>query len=295
MPSQEHEALVAALQEGGVVDVPSVEEQRANYDAMLCANPILAAASIEELIIGQCNADWVTVPVSREDRVIFYLHGGGYVIGSNVAFREFASRLAQANRARVCLLDYRLAPEHPFPAAVDDAVAAFGWLLDQGVDPAGITVAGDSAGGGLTLATLLTLRDAGGPQAACGVCFSPWADLAGTGASAQPGAVDDPLVTDGLLADMSQAYAGEDLRNPLASPLYADYEGLPPLFLLVGDREMLLDDATRVADKARNAGVDVSYFQGDGLVHVWPVLAPTAPESEAALEQMAGFTERHWR
>ena len=295
MPSQEHEALVAALQEGGVVDVPSVEEQRANYDAMLCANPILAAASIEELIIGQCNADWVTVPVSREDRVILYLHGGGYVIGSNVGFREFASRLAQANRARVCLLDYRLAPEHPFPAAVDDAVAAFGWLLDQGVDPAGITVAGDSAGGGLTLATLLTLRDAGGPQAACGVCFSPWADLAGTGASAQPGAVDDPLVTDGLLADMSQAYAGEDLRNPLASPLYADYEGLPPLFLLVGDREMLLDDATRVADKARNAGVDVSYFQGDGLVHVWPVLAPTAPESEAALEQMAGFTERHWR
>jgi len=295
MPSQEHEALVAALQEGGVVDVPSVEEQRANYDAMLCANPILAAASIEELIIGQCNADWVTVPVSREDRVILYLHGGGYVIGSNVGFREFASRLAQANRARVCLLDYRLAPEHPFPAAVDDAVAAFGWLLDQGVDPAGITVAGDSAGGGLTLATLLTLRDAGGPQAACGVCFSPWADLAGTGASAQPGAVDDPLVTDGLLADMSQAYAGEDLRNPLASPLYADYEGLPPLFLLVGDREMLLDDATRVADKARNAGVDVSYFQGDGLVHVWPVLAPTAPESEAALEQMAEFTERHWR
>jgi len=295
MPSQEHEALVAALQDGGVVDVPSVEEQRANYDAMLCANPILAAASIEELIIGQCNADWVTVPVSREDRVILYLHGGGYVIGSNVGFREFASRLAQANRARVCLLDYRLAPEHPFPAAVDDAVAAFGWLLDQGVDPAGITVAGDSAGGGLTLATLLTLRDAGGPQAACGVCFSPWADLAGTGASAQPGAVDDPLVTDGLLADMSQAYAGEDLRNPLASPLYADYEGLPPLFLLVGDREMLLDDATRVADKARNAGVDVSYFQGDGLVHVWPVLAPTAPESEAALEQMAGFTERHWR
>ncbi len=295
MPSQEHEALVAALQDGGVVDVPSVEEQRANYDAMLCANPILAAASIEELIIGQCNADWVTVPVSREDRVILYLHGGGYVIGSNVGFREFASRLAQANRARVCLLDYRLAPEHPFPAAVDDAVAAFGWLLDQGVDPAGITVAGDSAGGGLTLATLLTLRDAGGSQAACGVCFSPWADLAGTGASAQPGAVDDPLVTDGLLADMSQAYAGEDLRNPLASPLYADYEGLPPLFLLVGDREMLLDDATRVADKARNAGVDVSYFQGDGLVHVWPVLAPTAPESEAALEQMAGFTERHWR
>jgi acetyl esterase/lipase len=294
MPSQEHEALVATLQEGGVVDVPSVEEQRANYEAMLCANPIPAAATIEELTIGQCNADWVTVPDSREDRVILYLHGGGYVIGSNVAFREFASRLAQANRARVCLLNYRLAPENPFPAAVDDAVAAFGWLLEQGLKPSEITVAGDSAGGGLTLATLLSLRDAGGPQAACGVCFSPWADLAGTGASAQPGAVDDPLVTDDLTSDMSQAYAGEDLRNPLASPLYADYEGLPPLFLLVGEREVLLDDATRVADKARNAGVDVTYFQGDGLVHVWPVLAPTAPESEAALEQMAGFTERHW-
>jgi len=295
MPSQEHEALVAALQEGGVVDAPSIEEQRANYEAMLGANPLPAAASIEELSIGPCNADWVSVPDSRQDRVILYLHGGGYVIGSNVGYREFASRLAQANRARVCVLNYRLAPEHPFPAAVDDALAAFGWLLEQGISASSIVVAGDSAGGGLTLATLLSLRDAGGPQAACGVCFSPWADLAGTGASAQPGAVDDPLVTGETLTDMTRAYAGDDTRHPLASPLYADYEGLPPLFVLVGEREVLLDDATRVTDKARNAGVDVTYFQGPGLVHVWPVLAPTAPESAAALEQMAGFTESHWQ
>ncbi len=294
MPSQEHEALVAALLEGGVVDAPTLEEQRANYDAMLGANPLPDATSIEELRIGLCNADWVSVPDSREDRVILYLHGGGYVIGSNVAYREFASRLAQANRARVCVLDYRLAPENPFPAAVDDAVAAFGWLLEQGAKPSRITVAGDSAGGGLTLATLMSLRDAGGPQAACGVCFSPWTDLAGTGDSARPGAVDDPLVSDEVLSEMTQAYVGEDVRNPLASPLYGDYEGLPPLFLLVGGREILLDDALRVADKARKAGVDVTYFRGDGLVHVWPVLAPTAPESAAALEQMAGFTEGHW-
>lgn len=294
MPSKEHEALVAALQEGGVVDAPSIEEQRANYEAMLGANPPPAAASIEELSIGQCNADWVSVPDSRQDRVILYLHGGGYVIGSNVGYREFASRLAQANRARVCVLNYRLAPENPFPAAVDDAVAAFGWLLEQGTNASSIVVAGDSAGGGLALATLLSLRDAGGPQAACGVCFSPWADLAGTGASAQPGAVDDPLVTPEALTDMTRAYAGDDTRNPLASPLYADYEGLPPLFVLVGEREVLLDDAIRVSDKARSAGVEVTYFQGPGLVHVWPVLAPTAPESAAALKQMAGFTELHW-
>ncbi|MCZ6709332.1 MAG: alpha/beta hydrolase [Gammaproteobacteria bacterium] len=296
MPSQEHEALVASIPEGGAVDAPSVEEQRANYEAMLGANPVPDITSIEELRIGECNADWVSVPDSREDRVILYLHGGGYVIGSNVAYREFASRLAQANRARVCVLNYRLAPENPFPAALDDAVTAFGWLLEQGIDPSGITVAGDSAGGGLTLATLLSLRDAGGPQAACGVCFSPWTDLAATGASAQPGAVDDPLVSEGALADMVQAYvAGGDVRNPLASPLYAEYQGLPPLFVLVGGREVLLDDAVRVVDKARSAGVEVTYFHGDGLVHVWPVLVPTAPESVDALAQMADFTETHCR
>ncbi len=294
MPSQEHETLVALLLEGGVVDAPSLEEQRTNYDAMLGANPILEGAHIEPLNIGHCNADWVTVPASRDDRVILYLHGGGYVIGTNVAYREFASRLAQANRARVCVLNYRLAPENPFPAAVDDAVGAFGWLLEQGIKPSNIVIAGDSAGGGLTLATLLSLRDAGGPQAACGVCFSPWTDLAATGASAQPGAVDDPLVNAEVLSSMTQAYAGEDVLNPLASPLYGDYEGLPPLLLLVGEREVLLDDAIRVADKARNAGVKVEYFQGPGLVHVWPVLAPTAPESTAALTQMADFAEAHW-
>jgi acetyl esterase/lipase len=294
MPSQEHEALVAALQEGGVVDAPSIAEQRANYEAMLGAKPVPADASIEELSIGQCNADWVTVPGSRDDRVILYLHGGGYVIGSNVAYREFGSRLARANRARVCVLNYRLAPENPFPAAVDDALAAFAWLLEQGVSPSNITIAGDSAGGGLTLATLLALREAGGPQAACGVCFSPWVDLEATGASAQPGAVDDPLVTEETLTAMSGAYAGDDLRNPLAAPLHAEYQGLPPLFVLVGGREILLDDATRVAEKARNAGVDVSYFEGEGLVHVWPVLAPSAPESADALARVAEFTENNW-
>jgi monoterpene epsilon-lactone hydrolase len=293
MPSPEHEALVASLMEGGVLDAPSLAEQRAGYDAMLGANPIADGVSIEELTIGHCNADWVSVAESRDERVILYLHGGGYVIGTNVGYREFAGRLAKVNRARVCVLNYRLAPEHPFPAAVDDAVAAFGWLLEQGISASAITVAGDSAGGGLTLATLVSLRDAGGPQAACGVCFSPWADLEGTGDSAKPGAVDDPLVSGDGLGGMTSMYVGDDLRNPLASPLHAEYEGLPPLLILVGGREVLRDDAVRVADKARNAGVDVEYFLGDGLVHVWPVLVPTAPESIAALDQMANFTERH--
>jgi acetyl esterase/lipase len=294
MPSQEHEALVAAMLEGGVIDAPSLEEQRSGYEAMLGANPIADTVSVEELNIAGCNADWVTVPESREDRVILYFHGGGYVIGSNVAYREFAGRLAQANRARVCVLNYRLAPEHPFPAAVDDAVAAFDWLLEQGINASNITVAGDSAGGGLTLATLLSLRDAGGPQAACGVCFSPWVDLEGTGASAQPGAVDDPLINADALSGMTSMYAGEQVRDPLAAPLYGEYRGLPPLFLLVGSREVLRDDAVRVADIARNAGVEVRYFLGEGLIHVWPVLAPSAPESADALAQMAEFTEIHW-
>ncbi len=293
MPSPEHEALVRALTEGNPVVAESVDEQRASYRAMLCANPIPDDVSIETIRIGQCDADWVSVPASRNDHVVLYFHGGGYVIGDNVAYREFAARVARATATRVCVLNYRLAPENPFPAAVDDAVAAYRWLLGEGVEPGRITLAGDSAGGGLTLATLVALRDANEPLPGCAVCYSPWTDLLGSGESARPGVVDDPLVAGDAIAVMAEAYAAGRLEEPLASPLNADYRGLPPLLIQVGSREILRDDSRRVADKARAAGVDVEYFEGDGLIHVWPVLAPTAPESAAALERMAAFMAQH--
>ena len=267
MPSPEHEALVAALQESaGPTEAPTVDEQRANYEALLGANPMAEDVTVEEISIEHVNADWITVPQSRADRVILYLHGGGYMIGSNRAYREYGGRLARAAQARVCVLNYRLAPEHPFPAAVDDAVMAYQWLLNDGVRPNQIVIAGDSAGGGLTLATLFRLRDAALALPAGAALLSPWVDLEGTGASSAPGAVDDPLVSQEALQNMSAAYAARDLRHPLASPLHGDFAGLPPLLIQVGTREILLDDAVRTADKARAAGVEMCYFAGEDLI-----------------------------
>ena len=289
MPSQEHEAVVAMLQAAPLTEAPSLEEQRANYDAMLGAQPIGDDVTIETVTIEHVVADMVSVPESAEDRVVLYFHGGGYVIGSNVGYRAFAGRLAQATRSRVCVLNYRLAPEHPFPAALDDATMAYQWLLQQGYAADRIVIAGDSAGGGLTLATLLNLKEIDQPQPACAVPLSPWTDLAGTGATLAPGTVYDPLVSADGLGGMAGFYAADELSNPLASPLYGDYEGLPPLLIQVGSREVLLDDAVRVRDKANAAGVEVTYFEGEGLIHVWPVLAPDAPESVAALDQIGEF------
>lgn len=293
MPSAEHAALVEALSSGNPVEAASLEEQRANYSAMLSANPIPDDVTIEPVTVAGCAADWVSTPNSDASRAILYFHGGGYVIGDNVAYREFGGRVARATGARVLVLNYRLAPENPFPAAVDDGVSAFRWIVAQGVKPGNIAISGDSAGGGLTMATLIALRDAGDVLPACGVCYSPWVDLEITGDSARPGAVDDPLVAGQGVQGMAATYAGTDTRNPLASPLLADLAGLPPVQVQVGTREVLLDDSRRLVEKARAAGVEVDYFEGEGLIHVWPVLAPTAPESAAALERMAGFTGKH--
>ncbi|NOX51956.1 MAG: alpha/beta hydrolase [Gammaproteobacteria bacterium] len=292
MPSTEHEEMIAMIQ-AAPPTAGTVEESRAAFDMMMSMFPPADDANIEELMIGQMNADWVNVPESRKDRVVLYLHGGGYVIGSNVGYREFACRVARACEAKVLLINYRLAPENPFPAAVDDATMAYQYLLEQGIAADQIVVAGDSAGGGLTLATLVALRDAGTALPACAICFSPWVDLEGTGDSSKEGAVDDPMVTvDGLL-EMGRHYAGHDIRNPLAAPLYADLTGLPALQVFVGTREILRDDSTRIVDNAQSVGVDASLTVGEGLVHVWQVF-PGLPESAESLEQMGEFVNKHF-
>ncbi len=286
MPSQEHEALVEAILSAPVV-AETLEDSRAGYDAMLSANPIADDVTIEEITIDHINADWVSTPESDANRAILYLHGGGYVIGSNVGYREFAGRLARATRSRVLVVNYRLAPENPFPAAVDDACMAYRYVLNQGTSADRVMIAGDSAGGGLTIATLVALRDSGDTLPACATCLSPWVDLEGTGDSAQPDAVDDPMVTKEGLNEMAANYAGEDLRNPLAAPLYADLSNLPPMQVYVGTREVLLDDATRIVDNAQAAGVDATLHVGDGLIHVWPVFP--MPEAAETLAQIGEF------
>jgi len=238
--------------------------------------------------------EWVEGPGGSARATILYLHGGGYTVGSIRTHRALVARLAAATGARALVIDYRLAPEHPFPAAVDDAVTAYRWLVESGVAPSGIVVAGDSAGGGLTVALLVALRDAGDPLPAAAVCISPWVDLACTGDSMATRAAADPMVQRAPLLSMAEAYlAGRDARTPLASPLYADLRGLPPLLVHVGTAETLLDDATRLAARARAASVAVDLETWEDMIHVWHAFAPVLPESEAAIARVGEWARAH--
>jgi acetyl esterase/lipase len=272
----------------------TIEESRAGFEQLAGMFPVADDVETEAVDAGGVPAEWLRVPESRDDRVVLYVHGGGYVIGSLNTHRELASRIARAAQATALNVDYRLAPEHPFPAAVEDSTAAYRWLLGTGQDAAQVAIAGDSAGGGLTLATLLALRDAGDPAPAAGVCLSPWTDLEGIGASAQPGGADDPLLELEGLREMGRHYfADSDPRHPHASPLYGDYTGISPLLIQVGTREILLDDATRVADRARAAGVAVELEQCEGLIHVWQLFGPNVPESTDAVSRIGEFIRKH--
>ena len=205
-------------------------------------------ARIEKVSADGVPAEWVAAPGADERRAVLYLHGGGYVIGSINTHRRLAYDISAASGAKVLLIDYRLAPEHPFPAAIDDAAKAWRWLLAQGFEPKRLAVAGDSAGGGLTIATLVNLRDLKLPLPACAVAISPWVDLEGLGGSIESRAEQDPMVQKPGLIWMAGLYLnGASPRTPLAAPLYADLKGLPPVLVQVGTAETLLDDATRIA------------------------------------------------
>ncbi|MEN3033101.1 MULTISPECIES: alpha/beta hydrolase [Chromobacterium] len=226
-------------------------------------------------------------------RVILYLHGGGYCFCSPVTHRGVAAALAREADARAFSLDYRLAPEHPFPAAVDDALAAYQALLDEGVAADRIVIAGDSSGGGLALALLLSLRDAGAPLPAGAVLFSPWTDLAATGASLEANDASDVMLSAVAVRNFSRYYLGDAAADhPIASPLYGDYAGLPDLFIQASDTEVLLDDAARVARKASAAGVAVDFKVWRRLPHAWATLAPMLPEARAAIKEAGGFVRK---
>ncbi|HXW84446.1 MAG TPA: alpha/beta hydrolase [Candidatus Binataceae bacterium] len=248
----------------------------------------------EKVSANGVPAEWISAPGAATDRAILYLHGGGYVVGSINTHRAMIARIARASNARALALDYRLAPEHPFPAAVNDTVAAYRWLLAQKIKPQKIVVAGDSAGGGLTLAALVAIRDASLPMPAGAVPISPWTDLEGTGASVRTRAARDPMVTsENLAGSAKQYYASHSPRDPLVSPLYADFRGFPPLLIQVGDAEILLDDATRVAERAKAAGVQVDLEVWDDMVHVWHVFAKILPEGQQAIDRVGRFVIEH--
>jgi epsilon-lactone hydrolase len=241
---------------------------------------------------GGVKAELIATPRSRPGRYVLHLHGGAYLMGFPALFRDFTWRIADAACARVLCLDYRLAPEHPFPAALQDVTAAYRWLISEHAEPRQVAFLGDSSGGGLALASLMRLRDEGLPLPAAAVVLSPWTDLAMTGPSLTQHGLSDPMVPVELMPKAVEAYlAGADPRQPYASPLYGDAAGLPPTLILVGSDEALRDDAVRMAERQRAAGGDVELEVWPRMFHVWPTFARILPEGRAAIARIGAFLQ----
>ncbi|CAN5727790.1 alpha/beta hydrolase [soil metagenome] len=284
------DSLVTLLRSRPVPETPDVAQSRARYEKMAVLLGGAPDAKCEKADAGGVPAEWVAAPGIDAARAVLYLHGGGYVIGSLNTHRRLAYDISAASGARVLVIDYRLAPEHPFPAAVDDAATAWRWLLAQGLDPKRIAIAGDSAGGGLTIATLINLRDQKLGLPGCAVAISPWVDLEGVGASIAGRAAQDPMVQkDGLLWMASLYLAGKGAKTPLAAPLHADLKGLPPILVQVGTAEALLDDSTRIAEKLHTAGVDVKLAIWPNMLHVFPFFAPILSEGRDGCLEIGNF------
>ncbi len=294
MSQQQLQSIIGMLKAQPIAQAPSLQQMRDGFEQMGNLFPVDADVKREAVSAGGVKSEWVSAPGADPARAILYLHGGGYVIGSINTHRALAARLSRASKARVLMIDYRLAPEHPHPAAVDDAVAAYRWMLSQGLKASRIALAGDSAGGGLTVAALVAIRDARLPTPAAGACLSPWVDLEGIGESMTTKAGVDPMVQKAGLLEMAKAYlGGKDPRTPLAAPLYADLSGLPPLLIQVGTAETLLDDASRLTERARKAGVSVTYEPWENMIHVWQLFAPMLDEGQQALERIGAFVREN--
>jgi monoterpene epsilon-lactone hydrolase len=248
----------------------------------------------ETVTVANCPAEWVRAPGIQPGRAILYLHGGGYVMGSPHTHRSLAGEVSRAAQAAVLLLDYRLAPEAPFPAAVEDGVASYRWLLGQGFAPKSLAIAGDSAGGGLTVATLLSARDQALPMPAAAVCISPWSDMTGTNESYKTRAAADPMVS-GDIGNMARLYLQDaDPKTPLASPNFASLHSLPPLLIHVGNDEVLLDDSIKLDQKAKADGVESTLEVWEDMIHVWHAFHPMLPEGKQAIERVGSFLREKW-
>jgi epsilon-lactone hydrolase len=269
---------------------PPLAERRATFAPAGRPHPVPDDVAVTDVTAGGVPAHWLAAPGTDAGRVLLFLHGGGFEFGSVRSDGELAARLGRAGGMRVLFPEYRLAPEHRFPAAIDDVVAAWRWLrTDQGLDAASIAVAGDSAGGGLAVALLVAIRDAGEALPAAAVLMSPTVDLTSSGASMTERVDQDPLSTPDMLRQFAADYlAGADPRTPLASPLFASLAGLPPLLMLVGTSDLLLSDSERLAAAADQAGVDVTLKIGEGLPHVYPLMLGT-PEAAEATDEIGKF------
>lgn len=273
-----------------------VETRRAQFEAGRALIPLPSDVQVEAITAGSVTAEWVNTLDLDEQQVVLYIHGGGFVWGSCTSSRVVAATFARIAHARVLVPNYRLAPEHPFPAAPQDCLAAYHWLLDSGVSPEHLVVVGDSAGGGLVLALLVKLAQAALPQPAGAVLISPWLDLTLSGASYTTNAQTDFMESRDLLLEMRQHYLGvHDPRSELSSPLFADVSGLPPLLIYAGSDELLVDDAIQITQRLRQVGGSVELQIGAGFWHTWPITAAMRPfpEGTQALEHIGAFVRSH--
>jgi epsilon-lactone hydrolase len=269
-------------------------ERRERLDAIGSTSPPAGDIRLEPIDANGIAAEWSLAPGSDPSKVLLFFHGGGYCSGSIVSHRGMVTEAGRAARARTLAVGYRLAPEHPFPAAIEDARSAYRFLLDQGVAPVKIAIAGDSAGGGLTLALMTRVRDAREPLPACAWLVSPWVDLQMTGASLAEKAVTDPLISKSYLEELASAYlAGADPAHPLVSPLNADLAGLPPLLVQVGSAETLLDDAVRIARRAGAADVRVNLEIWPHMIHAWHLWAAQLEAGRRAIASAGAFIRAH--
>jgi acetyl esterase/lipase len=290
------DAIRAQLADSGLSRA-SIAEQRAALDGMAGSAPP-PGVSVDKIWLGGRPAERLTPDGAAVDAVVLYLHGGGYCIGSLGTHRDLGGRLAATVGCPVVTLDYRLAPEHPFPAAVDDATGAFHHLLTEGARPDRMAIAGDSAGGGLTLATLIALRTAGSPLPAAAVCLSPWVDLTQSAEAYSRVGSRDPMVSKAGLDLMADAYlAGVDPRTELASPLFSEHlEGLPPIRIEVGENEALIDDSVDLAERLQGAGVDVSLTVWPEMIHVFQAFPGSLlPEADQSIAGIGSFLAGHLR
>ena len=295
MTSQEAKnvmAFMANMKVPNIHEIP-IELCRQGLAGMMSFSLPPAGCSIERVNAGGPEALWVNASENKDRATILYFHGGAYSMGSASTYLGITGMLSELCGLRVLSVDYRLAPEHPFPAAVDDAVSAYRWLLQQGVPAKSIVIGGDSAGGGLTFATMIELKNKGVQLPAAIFTISPWVDLAHTGETIETKADVDPMFTKSGMIYMAKLYADKtDLLSPLISPLYADLSGLPPVLIHVGTSEMLLSDSRRMAEALRKAGVDCMLKEWEDLFHVFNTVV-YIPESRIANEEIATFIKSH--
>jgi acetyl esterase/lipase len=284
------DSLVTLLRSRPAPETPEIGQARVRFEKLAGFLGGAPDAKCEKVDAGGVAAEWINAPGCAAERAILYLHGGGYAIGSIDTHRRLAYDISAASATAVLMVDYRLAPEHPFPAAVDDAATAWRWLLQQGFAPNRLAIAGDSAGGGLTIATLVNLRDQKLGLPACAVAISPWVDLEGIGTSMTARAAQDPMVQkDGLLWMAGMYLGGRDAKTPLAAPLHADLKGLPPILVQAGTAETLLDDSTRIAERLHAAGVELRLSIWPNMLHVFPLFAPILSEGRDGCLEIGTF------